>query len=534
MAVYVGQQINDQAWFADHADDPAFLAMEATKATALAADITAHFRGDPTFRAHFAGWYLPFELDNGWFQEPATPTTPPPACPTGVTSAPGTPWENMAGCFFGPVSTALRRSMASGQRIITAPMFFAGTPYSQTTQQWAQMWAYLLSYSSIDTLAPQDGVGAEHATTGQLAPWYQAAASGVATANSRRGGAVQLWDDPESYLHGANMPTGMLVADIQAVQPYLSRTNGSGTCGPSPTARCGDYVSFQYLHMSRIEAPLYYAAYQQYAITGQLPAVTPAAPSGLTAQATDAQTVRLTWSPPVDPTVAGYDIYRWTGVGQPGPGDRVDTIYTPLPAADQCGLSSCLVDTQLQPGSTYSYAVASFNATGLESPAPASVTTPLLVVGADIALGRPYTATVAADPGYPDPAGTKLTDGAFGAPSDWTDPAWEGRLAAPPYSIVVDLGSTEPIAAVSSDWMQQPLGGIHLPASVTYSVSSDGSTWTRVGTVAQPFLNELGATSQRYQSSAPGLSGRWVKVDVQPYGATWSFVDEVQVFAPAA
>ena len=534
MAIYIGLQVNNGAWYTDHANDPAFLAAEATKAEALAADITAHYRGDPTFKAHFAGWYLPFELDSYYFQEAAPPASPPPGCPVAATSAPATPWENMAACFFGPVSSALRAGMATGQRIITAPFFLQG-PYAQTPNQWSQMWSYFLTHSAIDTIALQDGVGAEHATTSQLAPWYQATASAVAAANySRRGAAIQLWDDPESYLMGVgNMPTGMLVADLHAVQPSLSKSTG-GTCGTSPTGRCGDFVTFQFLHLSRLEAPLYYAAYSQYALTGQLPTSPPIAPSGLSSRALDAQTVRITWNVPTDPTVAGYFIYRWSGTGQSVAANRIGTILTPVPAADQCGTAVCLTDVQVAPGTTFTYAVGAFDATGLESTSTVTATTPGLLLGADLALGRPYSATAAADPSYPDPAGTKLTDGIFASPTDWTDPAWEGRLGSAAYSIVLDLGSIQSIAAVSSHWMQASQAGIEFPASVSYSLSGDGVSWTPAGTVIEPLIDQLAAPVLPYRELLPGAVGRFVKVDVQPSGSTWSFVDEVQVFAPAA
>lgn len=69
---------------------------------------------------------------------------------------------------------------------------------------------------------------------------------------------------------------------------------------------------------------------------------------------------------------------------------------------------------------------------------------------ANLALGRPYTASLSAEPSYPDNGHCELTDGQKGTAS-YLDPAWSGYhvYKGQTVDIVVDLGRVETVYSVT-------------------------------------------------------------------------------------
>ncbi len=127
-------------------------------------------------------------------------------------------------------------------------------------------------------------------------------------------------------------------------------------------------------------------------------------------------TAQLNWTASTDNTgVVGYKIYR-----------NSELVYT--------GYTNAVgfTDTQLNPGTSYTYAVRAFDAASNESAASStiSVTTPAgTTYATNLSSGKTYTTTMAADALYPDTSGTELTNGTFGA-ATYTDVAWQGRNTA--------------------------------------------------------------------------------------------------------
>ncbi|QMU68687.1 discoidin domain-containing protein [Streptacidiphilus sp. P02-A3a] len=95
------------------------------------------------------------------------------------------------------------------------------------------------------------------------------------------------------------------------------------------------------------------------------------------------------------------------------------------------------------------------------------------------------------------------------------------------YTFVIDLGSNKTINEIDSDWFQALSDDVFLPASVTYSVSSDDSSFTQVASITEPYVS-ADMQAKTYRAIALNTAGRYVKVTVDG-GTAWSMVDEVAV-----
>jgi chitodextrinase len=291
-----------------------------------------------------------------------------------------------------------------------------------------------------------------------------------------------------------------LANDMQAVQPYVS-----------------SYLSFSFNHyMSPQQVnPLYYKTYMDYLASGKVESEHPTKPSDLKAVPLDSTTISLSWKASTDNFgVAGYKIWRNE--------KHVATLYD---------RETGFADSGLEPNTTYTYQVAAFDAAGNRSELsdPATATTPPAdKYKIDLALGKPYTATMAADPNYPDTGGAELTDGIFGT-IDYTDPAWQGRNTDQTYSFTIDLAAMQDIKELRSRWLQYKSVGIFLPKSVTYSISNDGVNFTVVGTVKKPAVGHENQPAWYTITDLSNVNGRYVKLEITLSTNAWTFVDEAEV-----
>jgi len=472
--VYIGLQTNSD-WFVNYANNSAWLNNEATIAEALANDVWTKY-GNHT---SFSGWYLTFEVDNLNEQNQSQ-------------------WDNLVS-FYTTVGNYLH-NLSPGLPVIIAPFFNANLGSSaETPAQWTTMWEYILGNSPLDIMALQDGVGAGHATASQLPAWYQATQTAIC--HSARN--MLFWSDAETYVNVSGLnpkSTSELVTDMTAEDPYVS-----------------NFLSFSFNHyMSPQQVnPVFYNTYLNYLNTQTVETTPPSAPTSLSATAINSLTINLSWTASADNIgIAGYQIYR-NGV-------LVTTLY-------QTGTTYS--DSQLNPSTAYTYQVLAFDGAGNVSTASntANASTPAgNAYPTDLALNKSYTSSLAASSSYPDPDGTKLTDGVFGS-AVYSDPAWQGRLTGSVYTFTIDLGSVQTIHEVTSDWLQYQSVSIYLPQSVTYLVSSDDVNWTSVGSVNTPAVGS-GNLSQEYRvTDLASVSGRYVQIQVTPPSDAWTFIDEAQV-----
>ncbi|MDI4648853.1 DUF4434 domain-containing protein [Cohnella hashimotonis] len=467
--IYMGLQLNED-WFVNYTNNATWLNNEAAVAQSLAQDLWTKYGSNPSFK----GWYLSFEVDN-W----NLPTS--------------TEWAKMA-TFYDTVIDALK-TLTPSLPVIVSP--FYNTAGGLTTSGWQTMWEYILSNAAIDVIALQDGIGAGHATTAQLAAWFSATKAAITNARP----ATALWDDAETFnLDFKPMDIKLLKDDLAAVQPYVSK-----------------YTSFSFNHYISPQQvnPLYFTTYKSYFQTGAVDASSPTAPSGLTATSPNSMTVQLNWTASTDNTgVVGYKIYR-----------NSELVYTAYTNA------TSFTDGQLAPSTAYSYAIRSFDAAGNESassPTVSATTAAGTVYATNLAAGQSYSASTTADASYPDTGAAELTNGAFGT-ATYTDAAWQGRNTASAYSFTIDLGSSKTIKEIYADFLQVKSVYVLLPASVTFSVSSTGASYTPIGTVAKPAVGSADQTKKYRLTDLSGVSGRYVKVEVTPASSAWTFIDEVQV-----
>jgi len=467
--VYLGLQINDD-WWTKYLTDKPWLKSEAKIANVFADDLWKRYGQ----HGSLTGWYLGFEVDN-------------------VASTPAE-WDNLI-AFYRTVGNHLHK-LTPGKPIVISPFFSASADLSPA--QWQTMWEYVFKRSPIDVLALQDGVGVAHATKAQLPEWFSAVRNAIQNSRPR----MQFWANTETFTSGSEpRPIRSIANDMCAVRPYVS-----------------SYLSFSFNHyMSPQQVnPLYYQTYLDYLATGKVEHVRPTTPTDLTSMALDSKTIQLTWGASTDNFgVVGYDIRR--------DGRHVASLRDG---------TATFLDSQLNPGTTYTYQVRAFDAAGndsaLSNPTTAITPEPHLYP-TNIALGKPYTATMPANPSYPDTEGVELTDGIRGS-TDFADPAWQGRATTKVYSFIIDLGAEQVIKEIRSNWLQDVVSGILLPQSITSSVSDDNVNFTAVGAVKKPSPGN-GTLSLWYTlTDLTGVNGRYVQVQVKPgSNAEWTLIDEIEV-----
>ena len=467
--VYLGLQINDD-WWTKYLADKAWLENEGKIANVLADDLWKRYRHHESL----TGWYLAFEVDN--------------------VESTSVEWDNLV-AFYRTVGNHLHK-LTPGKPILISPFF--NTKAELSPSQWQTMWEYVLKRSPVDILALQDGVGVAHATKAQLPEWFSAVRNAIQKSRPR----MQFWVDTETFtLDSEPRAIRSIVNDMRAVQPYVS-----------------SYLSFSFNHYLSPQQvnPLYYRTYLDYLATGKVESVRPTTPTGLTSVALDYRTIRIAWAASTDNVgVVGYNIRR--------DGQHVASLRD--------GTTSFL-DEQLQPETTYTYQVKAFDAAGNESALsnPTTATTPEPhLYPTNIALDKPYSATMPANPSYPDTGGIELTDGILDS-TNYADPAWQGRTTTKVYSFTIDLGAMQVIKEVRSNWLQDKVSAIFLPQSVDYAVSADNLQFTTVDTVKKPALGDSNASYWYTLTDLTGVSGRYVRVQVKPgWNAGWTFIDEIEV-----
>jgi hypothetical protein len=467
--VYLGLQINDD-WWTKYLTDKTWLKNEAKIANVLSDDLWKRYRRHRSL----TGWYLGFEVDN--------------------VESTSVEWDNLV-AFYRTVGNHLRQ-LTPGKPIVISPFF--STKADLSPSQWQTMWEYVLKRSPIDVLALQDGVGVEHATKEQLPEWFRAVRNAIQNSCPR----MQFWANTETFnLDSEPRPIRSIVDDMCAVQSYVR-----------------GYISFSFNHYLSPQQvnPLYYQTYVDYLATGRVELVRPTKPPNLSSVALDSGRIRLTWTASTDNTgVAGYKVQR--------NGKHATTLYD---------AATSYVDSGLDPGTAYHYAAKAFDAAGNESALsdPANATTPEPnLYPENMSLGKPYTATMLANPSYPDAFEVELTDGLLDS-TDYADPSWQGRATTKSYSFTIDLGAVQTIKEVRSHWLQDKPSAIFLPKQVSCLVSDDNVIFTVAGAVNKPSQGDANLSWWYTLTDLAGVNGRYVQIQVKPgSNAGWTFVDEIEV-----
>lgn len=158
----------------------------------------------------------------------------------------------------------------------------------------------------------------------------------------------------------------------------------------------------------------------------------------------------------------------------------------------------------------------------------------------NLAQGLSYTISRPPNSSYPD-SGNELTNGLFGG-TDFSNEQWQGHAGSAypeerSRTITLDLGHNNSIGSIRAHFLQDQGPGIYFPQNVTYSVSTNGQTWSKLATVSPPQAQgDASAEFLRWSGSVDGVPGkegadkvfaRYVKVEFPV--DVWVFLDEIEI-----
>jgi len=194
--VFMGLVFNSQ-WWHKEGTDLAWLMNEASEMNAVADELYANYFS--RYPDTFAGWYINWEMDNyagyNWYPDQKQ----------NMIDA-----LNAVSLHLDSLNPALPSSIAP----------FFNTSGGATPEQWETFWYDIMSQTSVDVLAMQDGIGVGHATIEQLPEWYLHVCAGVWQAGK------QCWTDLENFTgtnHLKPAPTQRIIDQHQAEYPYVDK-----------------------------------------------------------------------------------------------------------------------------------------------------------------------------------------------------------------------------------------------------------------------------------------------------------------------
>ncbi|WP_175629617.1 family 20 glycosylhydrolase [Bacteroides acidifaciens] len=148
---------------------------------------------------------------------------------------------------------------------------------------------------------------------------------------------------------------------------------------------------------------------------------------------------------------------------------------------------------------------------------------------AHLALGKKVIYNTPYSPHYPAQGNTALTDGIRG---DWTygDGCWQGFIDGKRLDVTIDMETKTSIHSVTAAFMQVIGAEVFLPASVTISISDDGSNFTELKHQTFEVTKEVPIKFMDI-SWEGNAQGRYVRYQAQAgkeFGG-WIFTDEIIV-----
>jgi hexosaminidase len=144
-----------------------------------------------------------------------------------------------------------------------------------------------------------------------------------------------------------------------------------------------------------------------------------------------------------------------------------------------------------------------------------------LAVGAKVTYNHRYSNAYAAS------KEATLVDGQLGG---WnhSDRLWQGFIGKESLDFVVDLGKEMPIKSVAMEFMQNAGPDIYYPATLTISLSADGSNYEQVYRQEQPEVKD-GLQFKTWQWNGKKRARYIHVVGTQPRSNMWIFTDEIIV-----
>lgn len=148
---------------------------------------------------------------------------------------------------------------------------------------------------------------------------------------------------------------------------------------------------------------------------------------------------------------------------------------------------------------------------------------------AHLALGKKVIYNAPYSPHYPAQGNTALTDGIRG---DWTygDGCWQGFIDGKRLDVTIDMEADVSIHSVTAAFMQVIGAEVFLPASVTISISDDGTNFTELKHQTFEVTKEVPIkfTDISWEGNAQGRYVRYQAQAGKEFGG-WIFTDEIIV-----
>lgn len=148
---------------------------------------------------------------------------------------------------------------------------------------------------------------------------------------------------------------------------------------------------------------------------------------------------------------------------------------------------------------------------------------------AHLALGKKVIYNAPYSPHYPAQGNTALTDGIRG---DWTygDGCWQGFIDGKRLDVTIDMETKTSIHSVTAAFMQVIGAEVFLPASVTISISDDGTNFTELKHQTFEVTKEVPIkfTDISWEGNAQGRYVRYQAQAGKEFGG-WIFTDEIIV-----
>lgn len=148
-------------------------------------------------------------------------------------------------------------------------------------------------------------------------------------------------------------------------------------------------------------------------------------------------------------------------------------------------------------------------------------------VASNLAIGKSYTTSYAADPKYPDD-GTLLTDGKVS--NSFNADKWAGYIRSSYMSIVLDLGKVEDnLADFYVSTLRKTEYGIGSPAYVLFEISNDGKTYRKLGKAYPPSDVNKDYYFEYRINLKETVSARYVRMSFGSVDSSWLFLGEIAV-----
>lgn len=248
--VYLGLQIAEYEWFKqDMYRDGQWLHKQYRLSLDLADSLWAAYGTE--YGDILAGWYLPFEFESSEEYHSY--------------------YRQIAEVYYSPLTEALKNRRPYGHcKIMISPLMYQTSDIAM----WQTAIETVLSFSMLDVLAPQDGMGYGTQSHNSIGEWFYAARKVVDRVNSDQSKNISLWANCENYkrLHDwaqnddierkKPMSISKFIANMELAAPYVDKLV-TFSIHRWDTAMVES--SNADINMS------YYEAYKRYYLTGQKP-----------------------------------------------------------------------------------------------------------------------------------------------------------------------------------------------------------------------------------------------------------------------